>query len=384
MDVAYQRWLLGTVGIPVARTWLMVLDKEYRLRGESLDLGSLFRLIDTSAHAERTAIRIEEDVRGFQALLKAGQPPEVTPSRQCTTPYECAYLPHCTAQWPKSPVPVEWMPRYGMVTALEAHGRGIHSLFDIPEKDLKSPLQRRVLECYKTQSTWVGPGLKGALDSFQFPIHFLDFEAMNSALPRLEGSGPYEAIPFQWSCHSLDAEGQLTHHEYLVNDRGYPREKLFSALLDVLGETGSICVYSHYEKRLFNEAATAHPERAPRLQAIIARMVDLLPIVKEHVYHPGFQGSFSIKTVLPALVPELTYKDLHVQDGQAAVRGFLDMLGTADPAERATKRQDLLQYCGLDTLAMVKVREALIRLASSCEHQPTEGRASAEVEELRP
>jgi hypothetical protein len=380
LDVAFQGWLLRRAGIPVARTWLMVLNKNYRLQGGTLDLEHLFRMIETSAHAERNAARIEEDVCRFKALLKAGQPLDVTPSKHCTTPYNCAYLSHCTARWPKPPVPVEWMPRYGIVRGMEAHAQGIHSLFDIPERDLKSDLQRRVRACYETQSTWVGPGLAKALEAFQFPIHFLDFEALSSAIPRLEGSGPYEAIPFQWSCHTLDAEGRMTHHEYLVEDTGYPREKLFTALLEVLGEAGSICVYSHYEKRMFDEAIRVHPQMAPRLQAVINRMVDLLPMVREHVYHPGFQGSFSIKSVLPALVPELSYKQLKVQDGLAAVRGFLDMLGTADPVERASKRQDLLAYCGLDTMAMVKVREALIKLAQPCGGVPAGGLAPGRLQ----
>ena len=364
-DASFQRWLLGKAGIPMSRTWLMVLNKAYRYQGGALDLTQLFRMIDLSACAERVAPGIEQEVVRFRAVLGASDGPKVSPSSHCYEPYECAYLQHCTAHWPKVDHPVEWLPSYGGKTSMKAHQAGTHSMMDLPPERLNA-LQRRVLDCYKAQSPWVGSGLAKALEAFTFPIHFLDFETVSSAIPRLVGSGPYEAIPFQWSCHTLDEQGRLTHHEYLVDDTSYPREKLFTALLDVLGEAGSICVYyAAFERGKFKDAIREHPHLAERLQPAIDRIVDLNPIVKEHVYHPAFYGSFSIKWVLPALVPELSYKELAVQDGMAAVRGFLDMLGTTDPEAREAKRKDLLDYCGLDTLAMVKVREALIRLAQT-------------------
>jgi hypothetical protein len=246
---------------------------------------------------------------------------------------------------------------------MDLHEEGIHGMLDIPKTRL-SENQILLRNCHESGQPWISPSLTIALDIFEYPIHFLDFESAAAAVPKLVGSHPHEAMPFQWSCHTLHKDGRMTHAEYLADDNAYPRETLFKALLEVLGNKGSICVYSPFEKRMLNEAIRAMPHREWDLQALIKRLVDLHPIVKRHLYLPSFYGSYSIKQVLPALVPELSYETLQVQDGNAAGRAFLELLETEDPALRQAKRADLLAYCSQDTLGMVKIREALLRLAA--------------------
>jgi hypothetical protein len=361
MDASFQRWVVGNSGLPLGNTSLMVLNGDYRYQGGALDLEKLFRLEDISALAEANAPLIEKEVGRFQAMIRQPEAPKVQPSPHCFDPYDCPYFGDCTRHWPKSPDPVEWLPNYGPVKWMKCHNEGIHGMLDVP-LDRLTEKQRQVRDCHASKQAWVSDGLAAALNVLQFPIHFLDFETLSTAVPKLIGSGPYNPTPFQWSCHTLYENGELAHADYLAEDNSNPRELLFQSLLEVLGKEGSICVYSHFEKGVLNSAIQAMPHHADEFRGLIKRLVDLHPVVKNHVYLPTFYGSFSIKEVLPALVPGFTYSDLQIQDGVMAGNVFARMLDEQDASVRQSLRKDLLTYCGLDTLAMVKIREALLGL----------------------
>ncbi|MFU8832436.1 MAG: DUF2779 domain-containing protein, partial [Wenzhouxiangella sp.] len=191
------------------------------------------------------------------------------------------------------------------------------------------------------------------------PLYYLDFEAFQPVLPHYRGTRPFQAIPFQYSLHIEGQDGDLTHHEYLHTEKTDPRPALAKALLEALGETGSIVVYSGYERRMLNELATALPELAPRLRAATDRLWDLLPIIRNHYYHPDFNGSFSIKSVLPALVPGANWSELDITDGLAAANAYQQALTEPNPQARQTIFENLRAYCQQDTLAMLELRRAL-------------------------
>jgi len=361
LDASYQRWVLEHSGMKIGKTSLMVLNGDYRYQGGALDLEGLFQIEDISGWAEANAPLIEKKVDRFLTMLRQPEAPKVQPSPHCFDPYECSYYADCTKHWPKSPVPVAWLPGYGPVKWMKCHHEGIHGMLDVP-LDRLTGKQRQIRDCHENQQAWISDGLASAMDAFQFPIHFLDFETLSTAVPKLIGSGPYDVTPFQWSCHTLHENGELTHEEYLAEGNSNPRGPLFRALLKVLGKHGSICVYSHFEEAVLNSAIRALPELAEELRDLIRRLVDLHPIVKNHVYLPAFCGSFSIKDVLPALVPGFSYSELQIQDGVMAGNVFARSLDEPDATVRQALRKDLLAYCGLDTLAMLKIREALLAL----------------------
>ena len=336
----------------------MVLDRDYQYEGGELDLTGLFRLVDVSGEAEFLVPTIESDLAHFQALLRHSESPEVLPGPQCLDPYECPYLDHCTRHWPEVPDPVDWVPGLGATKAMSLHAEGIHGMSELPLDHLNSR-QVQVVACHREDRAWVDEDLKNALQAFEFPIRFLDFETFATPIPRLARSRPYEAVPVQWSCHTLNIDGSLTHDEFLADGPQDPREAFAASLLEALGAAGSICVYSSYEKSTLTRLAGALPHRAPEVQAVVGRLVDLLTIVRDHVYLPAFQGSYSIKSVLPALVPGFGYGHLQVQDGQQAGEAFGRMIAEPDPQLRQVLRADLLAYCAQDTMAMVKVLEAL-------------------------
>jgi predicted RecB family nuclease len=185
---------------------------------------------------------------------------------------------------------------------------------------------------------------------------------MNAAIPLYPGTRPYQQIPFQWSLHHLDTAGVLEHREFLASGRDDPRREFVATLIDALGDRPEpILVYSRFEAGVLDELARVVPERADALASIRARLVDLLAVVRRHVYHPAFAGSFSLKTVAPALVPGFGYADLEgVADGHEAATAFLAVAqGAASEGEEARVRSALRVYCERDTLALVELHRAL-------------------------
>ena len=363
LDAAFQRWIVSHAGLPVGGTFVMRLDREYRYEGGDLDLTRLFLLDNISGEAESLAEPIEAELTNDQAMLQEAEAPVVGPGKHCLEPYECPFLAHCTRDWPEVPDPVEWLPRIGEKSAIVLHAAGTHRMVDLPESSLNAQ-QLLVRACHQENRPWVGDGLGAALQSLIWPVHYLDFETFATPIPMLAGSRPYEPVPVQWSNHTLAQDGQMTHHEFLADGLGDPREAFAHSLLAALGTRGSIAVYSHYEKSILGKLALALPHLAEPIEAVVERLVDLLPIVKSNVYFPAFHGSYSIKKVLPALAPGFGYGHLEVQDGLAAMAAFRRMLEASDQVARHGLRADLLAYCGQDTLAMVKVHEALVGLAA--------------------
>lgn len=188
----------------------------------------------------------------------------------------------------------------------------------------------------------------------------MDFETVSPAIPLYPGTRPYQQIPFQWSLHILDSSGRLTHHSFLNDDAKDPRERFIITLLEAIPRQGAIVTYSSYEKSILNALAHAFPLYRNRLLSLCDRMVDLLKLVRENYYHPDFNGSYSLKSVAPTLVPDLGYTDMEIQDGTAASIAYTRMIAEDTPeTEKTSIREALLAYCARDTEAMVRVYEAL-------------------------
>jgi hypothetical protein len=233
---------------------------------------------------------------------------------------------------------------------------GVATIDEIPDDAKLSQAQRRVKENVEWISERLGPMLKAV----QYPVHHLDFETVMLAVPRFSETRPYQALPVQWSNHIEQATGELSHEEFLHKDESDPRKVLAEALLESLRDRGSICVYSPYEKSVIEQLAETLPSLRTALQALVKRIWDLHPIVRDHYYHPHFDGSYSLKEVLPALVPSLAYDDLAIKEGGHAASQYYRMVFIeTDWVERATIEEALLRYCARDTLAMVELRRAL-------------------------
>ena len=239
---------------------------------------------------------------------------------------------------------------------------GIQAIGDIPSSYPLSQIQDRIRASVASQQEFISDQLEAGLNDVEYPIHFLDFETIGPAIPRYAGTRPYQTIPFQWSDHILYKDGKLDHREYLCNEDKDPREEFTQTLLYALGTEGSIVIYTSYETGVLNSLIEHFQQYAGELQSVIDRFVDLYAIIRQHYYHPKFYGSFSLKYVLPALVPEMSYENLSIQDGMQASLDYLRMIDHETPENEKDKiRDDLLIYCGQDTLAMVKIRDELLK-----------------------
>jgi hypothetical protein len=194
----------------------------------------------------------------------------------------------------------------------------------------------------------------------RYPVHHLDFETFMPAIPCYPGTHPFQLIPVQWSNHIEGEGGGLLHQDYLAETANDPREEFTRRLLDSLGHSGTICVYSQYERSVLDQLAELFPQYRSALQAVIKRLWDLLAVVQEHYYHPGFGSSYSIKSVLPAVAPDLSYDDLDIFDGAIAAREYVRMVfEVTDWVERQRIADALRAYCARDTFGMVELRRAL-------------------------
>ncbi|NIM99399.1 MAG: DUF2779 domain-containing protein [candidate division Zixibacteria bacterium] len=240
---------------------------------------------------------------------------------------------------------------------------GISDILTIPGSfDLKG-IPARIRKCVVNQTEYVGPDLKSKLIERQFPIHFLDFETISPAIPRYANTRPYQTLPFQWSDHILSKEGSLDHKEYLCTEDKDPREEVARALLDTLGgDKGDICNYANYEKKVISDLANHLPKYKDELETLADRCWDLCATIRKNYYHPEFHGSFSLKKVLPAVVSSMSFTDLAIQEGEQAGVEYLRMIDPETPPDEKERiHKALLEYCGQDTLGMVKIWEELLK-----------------------
>ena len=287
--------------------------------------------------------------------------PDLPTGPHCTNPVTCEFFDHCNH--PKPNDHIGYIPRLHASAMEQLEEMGVESIHDIPADFELSEIQRRACDTMQTGQPWFSADLKGEFESLKYPLYFMDFETVNPAIPRFRGMHPYDHLPFQWSVHvQTQPDAAPEHFEFLAMDSGDPRPAFISSLCEALGEHGSIVVYNEqFESQRLWELAGWLPEYTQRIRDIQSRLWDLLPVVRKHVYHPAFGGSFSLKAVLPALVPEMTYEGMEVPNGQAAGLAWQAIIGGELLARLSakSKRQALLDYCGQDTLALVRVLQRL-------------------------
>ena len=284
--------------------------------------------------------------------------PAASPGFHCGEPWPCPFDTHCTADKPKYWIlnlPGMNRSRLGELTEL-----GIEGIADIPDDYPLSPQQVRARHVTQTGEPWVCPDPAAELAAVRYPIHFLDFETISTAIPRYAETRPYETIPFQWSLHTLQRNGRIRHARYLCKDDLDPRRELADALVQALGKRGTILAYfAGYEIGVIRRLAENLPDLRDALEGLLARVVDLLGLVKSCYYHRDFLGSYSLKRVLPVMAPDAAYDDLEIQDGSLASVQYLNLLSEADPEKREKLKSDLLAYSERDTWAMVRIWQEL-------------------------
>lgn len=352
-DIGIQTYVLNGLKVKVSGSSMMYLNKEYIYKGGEYDLDRLFTKVDVSEDVEALDEDILKQLAAERAVLLKNTPPSIAPGDQCTDPYECEFCGLCI-----KPEPIDSVGNLPRITAKKKEefiAAGITSIKDIPDGYPLSGSQQNAVASVKTGKLIMTTGLEEELKGLKYPRYYMDFETSNPALPRHKGMWPYSAIPFQWSVHvHKSARAKIAHHAFLAPDAKDPREDFLVQLLDVLGDEGPIIVYSKsFEGTRLNELADWFPKYKAKIQAVQDRFWDLLAAVRSYVYHPKFEGSYSLKAVLPALLPDLGYQDLDIAQGGDASLAYEQLVkGDLSATEQNKIRENLLKYCERDTYAM--------------------------------
>ena len=367
-DIAYQKYVLEKCGIKVTGVYLVRLNSDY-VRGDELDLQQLFHITDMSELVAEEYAVVEQKVAAAQYMLKQSTPPCFEIGKQCKKPYLCGFFDYCRGELPENSVFELY--RLSFAKKLELFKERKLQISDLDREDARNMIQHIQLDTYLIGEEIDKDGIRDFLDSqIRYPLYFLDFETSQYPVPAFKDSRPYQQIPFQYSLHYIEEPGgELKHTEFLGDGVNDPRRALAEQLVHDIPLGACTTAYNKgFECGRIRELAEIFPDLRDHLLDIRDHIVDFLdPFRQGYFYKESMHGSFSIKKVLPALFPddpELDYHNLTggVQNGGDAMTIYPKM-GKMTPEERKKTRRALLDYCGLDTYAMVKVWEKLVEVS---------------------
>ena len=357
-DAAIQTWVARGAGLDVECVELAHIDNRFVYPGDG-DYRGLF------AHADMTAavVPLQEQIPVWVAAAQrdlAGPMPDIAAGKQCHDPFECEFLAFCVPA--TTTFPVELLPNSSKL-ARQLRGDGFADLRDVPLERLSREDHRRIWRATKRDQAELDASAAAQLNALPWPRYFLDFETVGPAVPRWPGTRPYQKIPMQWSCHRQEADGTLTPLTPFLDTAGAdPRRRFAQSLVHAIGNDGIIMVYNAvFERGVIMQMAELFDDLAPALRAMASRLFDLLPFAREHYYHPAMMGSWSIKSVLPTIAPDLDYANLEsVRSEDMVEPAYFEMVNAATSTERRDAlAHALLTYCARDTLAMVRLADFL-------------------------
>jgi len=358
-DVAVQYQVISGCGIRLESTGLVLIDTSYVRQGD-IEPQKLFIWIDVSGEVLDRQQAIAVEITNQKSML-IGPEPCIDIGPHCSDPYECDFYDHCWAHIPENSV-FDFRD-HGKPDTFELYRQGILRMEDVPFESLGWRQQMQVEGLHSQDSVIDHEAIKEFLAEMKWPLSFLDFETtFMMAVPLFDGTSPYQSVPFQFSLHIQDSPGGTLQHEYFLSDDcNDPRPAFLKALLAAIPSDGDIVVWNRaFESKIINELAIAYPVYAPELYSLIDRMVDLMaPFRRREFYHGMMNGSYSIKAVLPALVPGFSYDDLDIASGDVAADSWLQMIMGRDSDERLQLHENLLKYCERDTEAMVRILEVM-------------------------
>ena len=352
-DCAVQAWVIESLGYTLERVELAHIDNTFVYQGDG-DYQGLFHHKDVTNEILPLKEKVPGLAKNFQSML-SGDLPDIDVGDHCNDPFECPFSNHCFPEPPEYPVSI--LPRGGSVID-ELLNEGIEDIRDVPKGRLTNLKHEKVRRITVSGKPEIDPEISTYLKDLSYPRYYLDFETLSTPIPIWADTRPYQPhMPYQWSCHIEAKAGELRHEEYLDVTEENPMRPLAEKLIDTLDDKGPIFVYSSFENTVLNRLGEFFPDLLPKLDMIKNRLVDLLPLAREYYYHPEMRGSWSIKSVLPTVAPELNYDDLEeVQEGMGAQMAYLEAINPETSESRREELVDrLLEYCKMDTMAMVKL-----------------------------
>ncbi len=364
-DVSIQYFVLKNLGFNIKSANVVHIDNSY-VRGDELELHELFSMVDVTGEVLDLQDNIPHVLEEFEAYLEdKTNEPDIDIGAHCNKPYECDAKEYC---WRVQ----RNIPEYSMFNIfnlgskkqVELYEQGIVDIKDIPDTFAMTANQSQAVSNYKSGATHIDKvAIKSFLTTLSYPIYHLDFETFGQAIPQWKGISPFMQIPFQYSLHVEHSDGTIEHKEFLANDGSDPRALLAQKLCEDIPRDVTVLAYNmSFEKGVIKKLASEYETLRAHLFNIHDNIKDLMtPFQQKHYVTPSMKGSYSIKYVLPALAPDMkeAYLELDgVQNGGEAMNAFAN-LSKLDDTEKEKMRNALLEYCKLDTLAMVRVLEKL-------------------------
>lgn len=364
-DVAVQMWVCLGAGLKVKSASVMTINSQCVFP----NLSDLFSLTDVTQEINTYLQELPKMISRFKKMLAAPAAPAIDIGPHCDDPYGCNFRTSCWSEKKIPAISVFDVPRLSANKKWDLYRSGKIKLSSLNPSDFNKS-QARMIECTVKKRRFLdSKAIAAEINDWEYPLAFLDFETIGFAIPRYPGQRPYQQIPFQFSCHFREKMGsKLAHREYLHDNDSDPREALCRALVKSVPKTGSVVAYNMgFERGVLSSLAEMFPRYRARLRDIEERLVDPLPLVRSHVYDPEFRGSFSIKTVAPALLGEsASYTEMFVSDGNEAQVAYLKMV---DPRTQASEKERircaLLEYCRKDTIGMAELVDWLFQSAKA-------------------
>jgi len=356
-DLAFQKWIMEQCGYPVSRCSVIFADKS----GIWPDQESIFQSKDVT---DRVDLAYQQIPDQLAPMIEIAESKEARPefmdciSKEC---HDCEFKK--TVCWKDISKPTIYdVIRADKIPLLKAEE--VFYIEDVPKDFELNPTNRRNVDCMQSDAVNIDmPAIKSMLDELEYPIYFLDFESVSVATPLFDGNWPWQKLAFQYSIHKLDEDGTLEHIEFLHEENSDPSLPIAERLVKDIGETGSVIVYfKTMESGVLKDLADWFPQHASALRSMNERIWDLYVVFNKHYRHWKFGSRASIKIVLPVLVPELNHANEEISDGGEASISWIKMLETDDEETRQKLKTDLLSYCKLDTLAMVRLLEKVQEL----------------------
>lgn len=354
-DAAIQSWVAKNAGLTLAKTSVQVVDSKWTYPGDN-NYSGLMKLHDVDERIAPLQTEVPKWLADAQ-VVAGGSEPVVKVGTQCDSPFACGFQTYCESLTTPAQFPISWLPMLHHTKRKNYEVAGYLDIRDVPFEGL-SAKQQRVAFATINNEIFFEPLTEVERQSVAGTRYYLDFETISFVIPIWAGTRPYQQVPFQWSCHLEQPDGSLSHEMFLDLTGGDPSRAFAESIVAALGKSGPIIVYKQaFEKRIISELAERHPDLAHGLNAVLSRVVDLLPLANAHFYHPSMKGSWSLKAVLPAIAPELDYANLEeVADGLGAQTAFVEAIHQETSLERkAILEKALCEYCTRDTFAMVKI-----------------------------
>jgi hypothetical protein len=363
-DAAIQYYTITNSGIDLKDISIVHINNQYTKDGD-LDINQLFTIESVYDKVLDYLPQIPNEVRRLKNVIESPELPNVDIGNHCSDPYDCDFKGTCWKHIPQ--YSVFNISRLNKDKKFDLYNQGVVTLdqIDLAQTDL-NPNQVLQVESEVNGTTHIDiEEIRNFTNGLNYPLYFLDFETIGSAIPIYKGSRPYQQLVFQYSLHIQETSASdIKHREYLVSPKEDPRVGFINQILQDCGKSGDILVYNiGFERGKLNDLIKAFPKYSGKLTGLVNRLKDLMiPFQQKWYYTPEMRGSYSIKSVLPALVPELSYNDLEIKDGGTASNTFLSMVNGNFEGNIKETREKLLEYCKRDTFAMVKILERLLSL----------------------